>query len=58
MAKGYYLVFGDKTICEGKILSNELTHTIMGKHVACDLRPATCGQNRGIYNIIVHVPGD
>ncbi|MBB6116587.1 hypothetical protein F4826_003529 [Rahnella inusitata] len=40
MAKGYYLVFGDKTICEGKILSNELTHTIMGKHVACDLRPA------------------
>lgn len=49
MAKGYYLVLGDKTTCGGKILSGEPTHTIMGKPVAraqkpatCDLRPVTC----------------
>lgn len=57
MAKGYYLVLGDKTTCGGKILSGEPTHTIMGKPVARAQKPATCGQNRGIYNIIVHVPG-
>jgi len=42
MAKGYYLVLGDKTTCGGKILSGEPTHTIMGKPVARAQKPATC----------------
>ncbi|WP_047607014.1 PAAR domain-containing protein [Rahnella aquatilis] len=58
MAKGYYLVLGDKTTCGGKILDGEPTHTIMGKPVAREQEPVTCGQHPGIYKIIGHIPGD
>ncbi|RKF66467.1 polymorphic toxin type 44 domain-containing protein [Rahnella variigena] len=58
MAKGYYLVLGDKTTCGGKILGGEPTHTIMGKPVAREQEPVTCGQHPGIYKIIGHIPGD
>lgn len=58
MAKGYYLVLGDKTTCGGKILSGEPTHTIMGNPVAREQDPVTCGQHPGIYKIVGHIPGD
>ena len=58
MAKGYYLVLGDKTTCGGKILSGEPTHTIMGNPVAREQDPVTCGNHPGIYKIIGHIPGD
>lgn len=58
MAKGYYLVLGDKTTCGGKILSGEPTHTIMGNPVAREQDPVTCGNHPGIYKIVGHIPGD
>lgn len=58
MAKGYYLVVGDKTTCGGKILAGDPTHTLMGKAVAREQEQVICGQNPGIYMIVGSIPGD
>lgn len=58
MAKGYYLVLGDKTTCGGKILGGDPTHTLFGKAIAREQEPVTCGQHPGIYMITGHIPGD
>ncbi|EKN3458717.1 PAAR domain-containing protein [Yersinia enterocolitica] len=58
MAKGYYLVVGDKTTCGGVITEGEPTHTIMGSSVAREQDRVTCGKHPGTYIIVGHIPGD
>jgi len=58
MAKGYYLVVGDKTTCGGVITEGDPTHTLMGKSVAREQDRVTCGIFPGIFIIVGHVPND
>lgn len=58
MAKGYYLVVGDKTTCGGVITEGEPTHTIMGSSVAREQDRVICGKHPGTYIIVGHIPGD
>ena len=51
MAKGYYLVQGDKTTCGGIIIEGEPTHTLFGKPQARERDRVTCGQNAGKFFI-------
>ncbi|MDH2896011.1 PAAR domain-containing protein (plasmid) [Rahnella variigena] len=58
MAKGYYLVLGDKTTCGGKILSGDPRHTLMGKPVVREQEPVTCGLNPGMFAVVGAIPSD
>ncbi|MBS0967809.1 PAAR domain-containing protein [Nissabacter archeti] len=51
MAKGYYLVQGDKTTCGGIIIEGEPTHTLFGKPLARERDQVTCGQYAGKFFI-------
>lgn len=56
MAKGYYLVQGDKTTCGGKILEGDPTNTIEGIPVTREQDSVTCGKHAGTYKIIGAIP--
>lgn len=58
MAKGYYLVLGDKTTCGGMIIGGDTTHTLLGKPVAREQEQVTCGIYPGIFTIVGHIPCD
>ncbi|AMR39270.1 PAAR domain-containing protein [Pluralibacter gergoviae] len=58
MAKGYYLVLGDKTTCGGKIIEGTPDHLLFGKPLARDRDKVTCGQHPGIYMIVGGIPED
>ncbi|PLR40811.1 hypothetical protein CYR55_05910 [Chimaeribacter californicus] len=51
MAKGYYLVQGDRTTCGGIIIEGEPTHTLFGKPLARERDQVTCGQYAGKFFI-------
>lgn len=51
MAKGYYLVQGDKTTCGGRIIEGATDHTLFGKAVARERDNVSCGQYPGIFMI-------
>ncbi|MCQ4968991.1 PAAR domain-containing protein [Enterobacteriaceae bacterium DFI.7.85] len=56
MAKGYYLVQGDKTTCGGKILQGDPKNTMAGIPVSREQDRVTCGKHSGTYNIIGSIP--
>lgn len=56
MAKGYYLVQGDKTTCGGKILEGDPKNTMAGIPVSREQDRVTCGKHSGTYNIIGSIP--
>lgn len=56
MAKGYYLVQGDKTTCGGKILEGDPKNTMAGIPVSREQDRVTCGKHSGTYNIIGCIP--
>jgi len=58
MAKGYYLVLGDKTTCGGMIIGGDTTYTLLGKPVAREQEQVTCGKYPGIFIIVGHIPCD
>lgn len=58
MAKGYYLVQGDKTICGGKIVDGVSDHCLFGKAIARERDRVTCGQHPGMYMIIGGLAND
>lgn len=58
MAKGYYLVQGDKTTCGGRIIEGATDHTLSGKAVARERDKATCGQHPGIFMIAGGIRND
>ena len=58
MAKGNYLVVGNKTTCGGVITEGCDMFTIMGVPVAREMDRVTCGQHPGTYMITGCVPGD
>lgn len=51
MAKGNYLVRGDRTTCGGIITEGCEYHCLSGKAIAREGDKVTCGQHAGIYNI-------
>lgn len=58
MAKGYYLVQGDKTTCGGKIVDGANDHCLFGKAVARERDRVTCGQHPGMYMIAGGIEND
>lgn len=58
MAKGYYLVLGDKTTCGGRIIEGATDHLLFGKPQARDGDKVICGQHPGIYVVAGGIPGD
>lgn len=58
MARGNYLVRGDKTTCGGVIVTGCEDHTLFGKAVAREQDQVTCGQHPGIYYIAGGIPFD
>lgn len=58
MAKGYYLVQGDKTTCGGKIVDGASDHRLFGKGIACERDRVTCGQHPGMYMIAGGIAND
>ncbi|WP_404680171.1 polymorphic toxin type 44 domain-containing protein [Raoultella terrigena] len=58
MAKGYYLVQGDKTTCGGKIVDGTSDHCLFGKAIARERDRVTCGQHPGIYMIVGGLAND
>ncbi|WP_156294000.1 PAAR domain-containing protein [Serratia oryzae] len=58
MAKGYYLVCGDKTTCGGIITEGDITETIFRKATARESDRVTCGVHPGMYVIVGHVGND
>ena len=52
MAKGNYLVRGDKTTCGGVIVEGCEDHCLFGKAVSREGDKVTCGRFPGIYNIV------
>ena len=51
MAKGYYLVRGDKTTCGGKIIEGATDHTLFGKAIARERDKVSCGVTQKNYAI-------
>lgn len=58
MAKGYYLVIGDKTTCGGKIIGGNPDHRLMGKAIAREQEQVTCGKVPGIFVIVGSIPAN
>ncbi len=58
MAKGNYLVRGDKTTCGGVITEGCEDHCLFGKAIAREGDKATCGQHPGMYNIVGGIAND
>ncbi|MFK8257759.1 PAAR domain-containing protein [Erwinia sp. AnSW2-5] len=58
MAKGYYLVQGDKTTCGGRIIEGATDHTLFSKAVARERDKVTCGQHPGIFMIAGGIRND
>jgi hypothetical protein len=58
MAKGYYLVIGDKTTCGGKIIGGDPAHTLMGKAIVREQEQVTCGKVPGIFVIVGPIPAN
>lgn len=58
MAKGNYLVRGDKTTCGGVITEGCEDHSLFGKAVAREGDKVTCGQHPGMYNIVGGIAND
>ncbi|NHB86370.1 S-type pyocin domain-containing protein [Photorhabdus tasmaniensis] len=56
MAKGYYLLVGDKTTCGGVIITGDQTITFNGRATAREGDHVTCGKHSGTYMIIGGVP--
>ncbi|EEL2011255.1 killer protein of pyocin s3 [Salmonella enterica] len=56
MARGYFLVRGDKTTCGGKIVEGADDHTIMGMPQAREMDRVTCGRYSGMFIIVGGVP--
>ncbi|TDB54227.1 S-type pyocin domain-containing protein [Photorhabdus khanii] len=51
MAKGYYLLVGDKTTCGGVIITGDQTMTFNGRATAREGDYVTCGKHSGTYMI-------
>jgi uncharacterized Zn-binding protein involved in type VI secretion len=51
MAKGFYLVQGDKTTCGGRIIEGATDHTIFGKAAAREKDRVLCGKHPGTFLI-------
>lgn len=58
MAKGNYLVRGDKTTCGGVITEGCEDHCLFGKAIAREGDKVTCGQHPGMYNIVGGIAND
>lgn len=58
MAKGNYLVRGDKTTCGGFITEGCEDHCLFGKAIAREGDKVTCGQHPGMYNIVGGIAND
>ncbi len=56
MAKGYYLLVGDKTTCGGVIITGDQTITFNGRATAREGDHVTCGKHSGTYIIAGGVP--
>ncbi|TDB40330.1 PAAR domain-containing protein, partial [Photorhabdus khanii] len=56
MAKGYYLLVGDKTTCGGVIITGDQTMTFNGRATAREGDHVTCGKHSGTYIIAGGVP--
>lgn len=56
MAKGYYLVQGDRTTCGGKIVEGEPANTLMGTVVSREGDAVICGVFPGTFKIVGHIP--
>ncbi|MGV8003016.1 S-type pyocin domain-containing protein [Photorhabdus temperata subsp. temperata] len=56
MAKGYYLLVGDKTTCGGVIITGDQTITFNGRATAREGDHVTCGKHSGTYMIVGGVP--
>ncbi|MQL48360.1 killer protein of pyocin s3 [Photorhabdus khanii] len=56
MAKGYYLLVGDKTTCGGVIITGDQTMTFNGRATAREGDHVTCGKHSGTYMIAGGVP--
>lgn len=58
MAKGNYLVRGDKTTCGGVITEGCDDHLILGKAAAREGDKVTCGQHPGMFSIVGGIAND
>lgn len=58
MAKGNYLVRGDKTTCGGVITEGCEDHCLFGQAIAREGDKVTCGQHPGMYNIVGGIAND
>lgn len=58
MAKGYYLVVGDRTTCGGCIIEGAADHRWSGKAAARESDRVTCGQYTGTFMIAGGVDND
>ncbi len=58
MAKGFYLVQGDKTTCGGRIIEGATDHTIFGKAAAREKDRVLCGKHPGTFLIAGGIVND
>lgn len=58
MAKGNYLVRGDKTTCRGVIVEGCEDHCLFGKAIAREADKVTCGRFPGMFNIVGGIEND
>lgn len=58
MAKGFYLVQGDKTTCGGRIIEGATDHTIFGKAAAREKDRVLCGKHSGTFLIAGGIVND
>ncbi|MDC9596543.1 PAAR domain-containing protein [Xenorhabdus anantnagensis] len=52
MAKGHFLTVGDKTTCDGAILTGTSNIKFYGKQAAIEGSTVTCGRYSGSYAIV------
>lgn len=58
MAKGNYLVRGDKTTCGGVIVEGCEDHCLFGKEIAREADKVTCGRFPGMFNVVGGIEND
>lgn len=58
MAKGNYLVRGDKTTCGGVIVDGCEDHCLFGKEIAREADKVTCGRFPGMFNVVGGIEND
>jgi uncharacterized Zn-binding protein involved in type VI secretion len=58
MAKGFYLVQGDKTTCGGQIIEGATDHTIFGKAAVREKDRVLCGKHPGTFLIAGGIVND